>query len=54
MDAMSEAHGSAFNVVEARWKILERDGEMRSELGQRRVRDKRNRDGTFSTKLPTA
>ncbi|RCU44396.1 ParA family protein [Haloplanus salinus] len=40
MDAMWEARGSAFNVVEERWKTFERDGEMVSEPGQRRVRDR--------------
>jgi cellulose biosynthesis protein BcsQ len=40
MDAMWEAHGSAFKVVEERWKTFERDGEMVSEPGQRRVRDR--------------
>jgi hypothetical protein len=37
---MWEARGSAFNVVEERWKTFERDGEMVSEPGQRRVRDR--------------
>jgi cellulose biosynthesis protein BcsQ len=40
MDAMWEARGSAFKVVEERWKTFERDGEMVSEPGQRRVRDR--------------
>ena len=40
MDAMWEARGSAFKVVEERWKTFERDGEMVSEAGQRRVRDR--------------
>jgi len=40
MDAMWEARGSAFKVVEQRWKTFERDGEMVSESGQRRVRDR--------------
>ena len=40
MDAMWEARGSAFRVVEERWKTFERDGEMVSEPGQRRVRDR--------------
>ncbi|MBX0325225.1 ParA family protein [Halomicroarcula sp. F13] len=40
MDAMWEARGSAFKVVEERWKTFERDGEMISEPGQRRVRDR--------------
>ncbi|QIO25154.1 ParA family protein [Haloarcula sp. JP-L23] len=40
MDAMWEARGSAFKVVEERWKTFERDGEMTSEPGQRRVRDR--------------
>ncbi len=40
MDAMWEARGSAFKVVEERWKTFERDGEMVSESGQRRVRDR--------------
>ena len=40
MDAMWEARGSAFKVVEERWKTFERDGKMVSESGQRRVRDR--------------
>lgn len=40
MDAMWEARGSAFKIVEERWKTFERDGEMVSEPGQRRVRDR--------------
>lgn len=40
MDAMWEARGSAFKVVEERWKTFERDGEMVSEPGQRRVHDR--------------
>jgi len=40
MDAMWEARGSAFKVVEERWKTFEKDGEMVSEAGQRRVRDR--------------
>jgi cellulose biosynthesis protein BcsQ len=40
MDAMWEARGSAYKVVEERWKTFERDGEMVSEPGQRRVRDR--------------
>lgn len=40
MDAMWEARGSAFRVVEERWKTFERDGEMVSEAGRRRVRDR--------------
>ncbi|MWV65507.1 AAA family ATPase [Halorubrum sp. JWXQ-INN 858] len=40
MDAMWEARGSAFKVVEERWKTFERDGKMVSEPGQRRVRDR--------------
>ncbi|WP_415383370.1 ParA family protein [Halosimplex sp. TS25] len=40
MDAMWEARGSAFKVVEERWKTFERGGEMVSESGQRRVRDR--------------
>jgi len=40
MDAMWEARGSAFKVVEKRWKTFEKDGEMVSEPGQRRVRDR--------------
>jgi hypothetical protein len=40
MDAMWEARGSAFKVVEEQWKTFERDGEMVSEPGQRRIRDR--------------
>ena len=40
MDAMWEGRGSAFKVVEQRWKTFERDGEMVSEPGRRRVRDR--------------
>ncbi|MFC7078577.1 ParA family protein [Haloarcula halophila] len=40
MDAMWEARGSAFRVVEERWKTFEQDGEMVSEPGQRRIRDR--------------
>jgi len=40
MDAMWEARGSAFKVIEERWKTFERDGEMVSEPGQRRVRER--------------
>lgn len=40
MDAMWEARGSAFKVIEERWKTFERDGEMVSEPGQRRIRDR--------------
>jgi cellulose biosynthesis protein BcsQ len=40
MDAMWEARGSAFKVVEERWKTFEKDGEMVSEPAQRRVRDR--------------
>ena len=40
MDAMWEARGSAFKVVEERWKTFEKDGEIISESGQRRVRDR--------------
>lgn len=40
MDAMWEARGSAFKVVEERWKTFEQDNEMVSEPGQRRVRDR--------------
>ncbi len=38
MDTMWEARGSAFKVIEERWKTYEKDGEMVSESGQRRVR----------------
>ncbi|UHQ96334.1 ParA family protein [Natrinema halophilum] len=40
MDAMWEARGSAFKVVEERWKTYKKDGQMVSEPGQRRVRDR--------------
>lgn len=40
MDAMWEARGSAFKVVEERWKTFERAGEMVSEPNRRRVRDR--------------
>jgi cellulose biosynthesis protein BcsQ len=40
MDAMWEARGSAFKVVEERWKTFKRDDEMVSEPGQRRLRDR--------------
>ncbi|MUV56212.1 ParA family protein [Halogeometricum sp. CBA1124] len=40
MDAMWEARGSAFRVVEERWKTFERDGQMVSEPGQRRIRER--------------
>jgi len=40
MDAMWEARGSAFKVVEERWKTYKEDGEMMSTPGQRRVRDR--------------
>jgi cellulose biosynthesis protein BcsQ len=40
MDAMWEARGSAFRVVEERWKTFERDCEMVSEPGHRHVRNR--------------
>ena len=40
MDTMWEARGSAFKVIEERWKTFEQDGEMISEPGRRRVRDR--------------
>jgi cellulose biosynthesis protein BcsQ len=40
MDAMWEARGSAFKVIEERWKTFEEDGEMVSKPGYRRVRDR--------------
>ena len=40
MDAMWEAEGSAYKVVEERWKTFEKAGEKVSEPGQRRVRDR--------------
>ena len=40
MDAMWEANGSAFRVIEERWKTFEQDGEMVSKPAHRRVRDR--------------
>jgi hypothetical protein len=40
MDAMWEARGSAFRVIEERWKTFEKDGKTVSESGQRRIRDR--------------
>ncbi|RQG94822.1 ParA family protein [Natrarchaeobius chitinivorans] len=40
MDTMWEARGSAFKVLEEGWKTFEDDGEMVSEPGHRRVRDR--------------
>ncbi|WP_083864571.1 ParA family protein [Natrinema pallidum] len=40
MDTMWEARGSAYKVIEERWKTFEEDGEMVSEPGQRRIRDR--------------
>lgn len=40
MDAMWEARGSAFKVVEERWKTFEEDGEMVSQPGERRIPDR--------------
>jgi cellulose biosynthesis protein BcsQ len=40
MDAMWEAKGSAFKVVEERWKTFEQEDEMVSEPGQRRLHDR--------------
>ncbi|GAB3024253.1 ParA family protein [Natronobiforma cellulositropha] len=40
MDTMWEARGSAFKVIEERWKTFEQDGEMVSEPGHRRIRDR--------------
>jgi cellulose biosynthesis protein BcsQ len=40
MDAMWEARGSAFKVVEEQWKTYKKDGEMVSEPGKRRLRDR--------------
>ncbi|MCU4744655.1 ParA family protein [Halobacteria archaeon AArc-m2/3/4] len=40
MDAMWEARGSAFKVIEERWKTYEEDGEMVSKPGQRRIRER--------------
>ena len=39
MNAMWEARGLAFKVIEARWKTFEKNGKMKSESGQRRVLD---------------
>lgn len=40
MDAMWEARGSAFKVIKERWKTFEKNGEMVSESGQRRIRER--------------
>ncbi len=40
MDTMWEARGSAYKVIEERWKTFEEDGEMVSKPGHRRVRDR--------------
>lgn len=40
MDAMWEARGSAFKVLEERWKTFEEEGEMVSKPGHRRIRDR--------------
>lgn len=40
MDAMWEAPGSAFKVIEERWKTFEKDGEMVSEPRRRRIRER--------------
>lgn len=40
MDAMWEARGSAYKVIEERWKTFQKDGEMLSKPGQRRIRDR--------------
>ncbi|MFC6763971.1 ParA family protein [Natrinema soli] len=40
MDAMWEARGSAYKVIEERWKTFEQDGEMVSEPGKRGVYDR--------------
>ncbi|WP_276256535.1 ParA family protein [Halomontanus rarus] len=40
MDAMWEARGSAFKVIEERWKTYEEDGKMVSKPGQRRIRER--------------
>lgn len=40
MDAMWEARGSVFKVIEERWKTFEKDGEMVSEPGERRIPDR--------------
>lgn len=39
-DEMWEANGSAFKVIEERWKTEEQDGKQVSEPGHRRVRDR--------------
>src|SRR5699024_3036830 len=48
MDAMWEARGSAFRVIEERWKTFERDDKMVSESGQRRIRSEERRVGKES------
>ncbi len=40
MDTMWEARGSAYKVIEERWKTFEEDGEMVSKPGHRRIRDR--------------
>ncbi|MGQ3414544.1 ParA family protein [Natrinema versiforme] len=40
MDTMWEARGSAYKVLEERWKTFEEDGEMVSSPGERSVRDR--------------
>lgn len=40
MDAMWEARGSAYTVVEERWQASKQDGKIASAPGQRRVRDR--------------
>lgn len=40
MDAMWEAKGSAFKVIEERWKTYEKDDKMVTEKGERRVPDR--------------
>lgn len=40
MDEMWEARGSAFKVVEERWKTTQEDGKMESSAGKRRVRER--------------
>ncbi|ELY37745.1 chromosome partitioning ATPase [Natronorubrum tibetense GA33] len=40
MDTMWEARGSAYKVIEERWKTFEKDDKMVSEPGQRRIRDR--------------
>ncbi len=40
MDTMWEARGSAYRVVEERWKTFEEDDEMVSKPGHRRIRDR--------------